>query len=95
LTPDEKTLVSSGDARVTYENAKIDLKDKVENARLSYEQTKESYNSAQELRRATIIQLDANRENAKIALEQAERDASKLRVTAPVDGVIARVIGNV
>lgn len=95
MTPDEKTLVSSGDARVTYENAKIDLKDKVENARLSYEQTKESYNSAQELRRATIIQLDANRENAKIALEQAERDASKLRVTAPVDGVIARVIGNV
>jgi multidrug resistance efflux pump len=67
----------------------------VENARLSYEQAKKSYETAQELRQATIIQLDANRENAKIALEQAERDASKLRVTAPVDGVIARVIGSV
>jgi hypothetical protein len=95
LNPDEKTLVSSGDARVTYENAKIDLKDKVENARLNYEQAKKSYDTAQELRRATIIQLDANRENARIALEQAERDASKLRVTAPVDGMIARVIGSV
>lgn len=42
-----------------------------------------------------MIQLDANKENAKIALAQAERDYAKLRVIAPVDGVISRVIANV
>jgi multidrug efflux pump subunit AcrA (membrane-fusion protein) len=96
LTADELTqIASSADIRVTYENAKIDLKDKIENARLNFEQAKKSYDTAQALKWATLIQLDANRENAKIALQQAERDASKLRVTAPVDGIISRVIANV
>lgn len=71
------------------------MKDKVENARLSLEQAKKSYETAQSLRDATLIQLDANKENAKIALAQAERDYAKLRVTAPVDGIISRVIANV
>ncbi|MBC7498816.1 HlyD family efflux transporter periplasmic adaptor subunit [Candidatus Gracilibacteria bacterium] len=96
FTPEETILVSSNnDIRITYENARIDLKDKVENARLNFEQAQKSYDTAQALKSATLIQLDANRENAKIALQQAERDASKLRVTAPVDGIISRVIASV
>ena len=96
LTPDETTLVNSNnDIRITYENARIDLKDKIENARLNFEQAKKSYDTAQALKWATLTQLDANRENAKIALQQAERDASKLRVTAPIDGIISRVIASV
>jgi multidrug efflux pump subunit AcrA (membrane-fusion protein) len=86
---------SNNDIRITYENARIDLKDKIENARLNFEQAKKSYDTAQALQTATLVQLDANRENAKIALQQAERDASKLRVTAPVDGIISRVIASV
>ncbi len=96
LTADENTLINSNnDIHITYENARIDLKDKIENARLNFEQAKKSYDTAQALKWATLVQLDANRENAKIALQQAERDASKLRVTAPVDGVISRVIASV
>ena len=86
---------SNNDIRITYENARIDLKDKIENARLNFEQAKKSYDTAQALKSATLIQLDANRENAKIALTQAERDAAKLRVTAPIDGIISRVIASI
>lgn len=96
LTSEENTIINaSNDLKVTYENARIDLKDRIENARLSLEQAEKAYNTAQALRDATLIQLDANKENAKIALAQAERDYAKLRVIAPVDGVISRVIANV
>ncbi len=96
LTSEENTIINaSNDLKVTYENARIDLKDRIENARLSLEQADKAYNTAQALRDATLIQLDANKENAKIALAQAERDYAKLRVIAPVDGVISRVIANV
>ena len=96
LTAEEQSQVnSSTDIKVTYENTRIDLKDKIENARLTFEQAKKSYDTAQALKWATLIQLDANRENAKIALQQAERDASKLRVSAPIDGIISRVIASI
>ena len=81
--------------KVTYENARIDLKDKIENARLTFEQAKKSYDTAQALKVATLIQLDANRENSKISLDQAERDANKLRVIAPINGIISRVIASI
>ena len=96
LTPEEQTTINnSADLKISYENARIDIKDKIENARLSLEQAKKSYETTQALRSATLIQLEANKENANIALSQAERDYAKLRVTAPVDGIISRVIASV
>jgi multidrug resistance efflux pump len=96
LTTDElESINKNADLKISYENARIDIKDKIENARLTLEQAKKSYDTTQALKWATLIQLDANRENANIALSQAERDYSKLRVTAPVDGIISRVIANV
>ena len=96
LTPEEQTLINNNnDLKVSYENSRIDIKYKVENTRLSLEQAKKAYDTAQALNSATLIQLDANKENANIALAQAERDYAKLRVTAPVDGIISRVIANV
>lgn len=96
LTVDEQAqIAASADLKVSYENARIDIKDKIENAKLSLEQSKKSYDTALALKSATLIQLEANRENANIALAQAERDYSKLRITAPVDGIISRVIASV
>ncbi len=96
LTPEEQSLINSNnDLKVSYENSRIDIKDKIENARLTLEQAKKSYDTAQALKWATLIQLDANRENANIALAQAERDYAKLKITAPVDGIISRIIANV
>ena len=90
-----ENINASNDLKVSYENARIDYKDKVENARLSVEQSKKSYETAQSLRTATLVQLEANKENAKIALAQAERDYSKLRVTAPVDGIASKILSSV
>lgn len=96
LTSEElNSINATNDLKISYENARIDLKDRVENARLNLEQAKKAYDTAQALNSATLIQLDANKENANIALAQAERDYSKLRITAPVDGIISRVIANV
>ncbi len=96
LTAEEQnTINSSNDLKLSYENARIDIKDKIENSRLSLEQAKKSYETTQALQTATLIQLEANKENANIALSQAERDYSKLRIVAPVDGIISKVIGSV
>lgn len=96
LTSDEQSKIDSSiDLKISFENARIDIKDKIENARLSLEQAKKSYETAQALETATLIQLEANKENANIALSQAERDYAKLRITAPVDGIISKVIASV
>lgn len=96
LTPDEQTLInSSADLKVTYENTRLDIKDKVENARLAVEQAQKAYTTAQELQRATINQLSASRESSRLSLLQAERDYAKLRISAPVDGIISKVIASV
>ena len=94
-TEEQNTINSNNDLRLSYENTRIDIKDKIENARLSFEQAKKSYETAQALQTATLIQLEANKENANIALSQAERDYAKLRVTAPVDGIVSKIITNV
>jgi multidrug resistance efflux pump len=96
LTAEEIALTNRNtDTKIAYDNARIDYKDKIENTRLNMEQAKKSYDTALALQSATLVQLDASRENAKIALQQAERDASKLRIAAPVDGIISRVIASV
>jgi multidrug resistance efflux pump len=94
-TEEENSINASKDLKLSYENARIDIKDKIENSRLNLEQAKKSYETAQALQSATLIQLEANKENANIALSQAERDYAKLRITAPVDGIISKVIGSV
>lgn len=95
LTPEEMILINSNsNLKVTYENARIDLEDRLKNAKLSLEQAEVGYKNAQVLRDATIKQLLAGKRSAEIALEQAKRDYSKLRINAPVDGTITRVIAN-
>ncbi|MBX9809025.1 biotin/lipoyl-binding protein [Candidatus Gracilibacteria bacterium] len=96
LTVEEKnTINSSNDLKLSFENAKIDTKDKIENAKLSLEQAEKAYETSMALKATTLVQLEANKENANISLAQAERDYAKLRITAPVDGIISRVIGSV
>ena len=41
---------SSNDLKISYENARIDIKDKIENSRLSLEQAKKAYDTAQALK---------------------------------------------
>ena len=90
------TLINgNANLKITYENARIDLDDRLKSAKLSLEQADIGYTNAKILRDATIKQLFASRRSADIALEQAKRDYSKLRVTAPVDGTITKVITNV
>jgi multidrug resistance efflux pump len=77
---------------LTYETTKLTLTDTIKNAKLSLEQSETAYKNAIALKDATLVQLLATKKNADIALEQARRDYSKLRIIAPVDGVISKVI---
>lgn len=96
LTPAESAMINgSTDIKVTYESSRIDLKDRIENAKLATEQAKLTYDNAIRIRDATIAQLDATRKNAQISLDQARRDYSKLSISAPVDGTITKMIANV
>ncbi len=96
LTTEEKSLLSgNSDLNITFQNARIDLEDRVKNAKLTLEQAEVGYKNAQILREATIKQLFASKRSAEIALEQAQRDYAKLHVVAPVDGTITRVLTSV
>jgi multidrug resistance efflux pump len=91
------TQLNSGgsDRRITYENTRLTLADAIRNAKLSLEQSDSGYKNALALKDATLTQLIATKKNAEISLEQARRDYAKLRIIAPVDGVIGKVIGSV
>jgi multidrug resistance efflux pump len=89
-----KLINDNSNLKVTYENARIELEDKLKNTKLSLEQAEVGYKNAQILRDATIKQLLAGKRSAEIALEQARRDYAKLRINAPLDGTITRVIAN-
>ncbi len=96
ITPEEQAIIDgSNDIRVTYESARIDLKDRLENAHFSLEQSQLGYDNAIKIRVATLAQLDASRRNTEITLDQARRDYSKLSIAAPVEGNITKVIANV
>ncbi len=96
LTPEELAIINgSNDLRVTYESARIELKDKVENAKLNMSQAKTAYDTSMNLRDATLAQLEASRKSTVLSLEQARRDYSKLSIAAPVEGTVTKVIANV
>ena len=96
LTPAELAIINgSNDLKVTYESTRIDFKDKVESAKLNMSQAKTAYDTAMNLRDATIAQLEASRKSTSLSLDQARRDYAKLSVSAPVEGVVTRVIASV
>lgn len=96
LTPSEQAIINgSSDMKLTYENARIDFKDKIESAKLSMSQAKTAYDTAMSLRDATIAQLEAARKTTALNLDQARRDYAKLSVSAPVEGMITKVIASV
>ena len=96
LTTDELALINwSANLKVTYENARIDLSDKLKNAKLTLEQAEVWYKNAKILRDATLKQLTAAKKSAEITLEQAKRDYSKLRIAAPLEWTITRIIASV
>ncbi len=70
---------------MTYENARIALRESIENARLSLEQAESSYTNAMTVKSATLTQMSSLRANAEIALAQARREYAKLAITAPVE----------
>jgi multidrug resistance efflux pump len=93
LTPTEEAILAgSTDMRVTYETTRLDLRDRIDNANLSLEQAKNSYDSAVKIRDATLTQLRAVRENAIIGLAQARRDYAKLSISAPVEWIVTRLL---
>ncbi len=96
LTKEEQNLIDTNtDLRITYQNLRLTLSDQIKNAKLSLEQADSAYKNAKSILDATLVQLEASKKSAQIALEQAKRDYAKLRVVAPVDGNIWKITANV
>lgn len=96
LSSEEKSsLESNPEAKLAFDTNRINLKDQIDNAKLSVEQAEKSYKSAVELQGATISQLDASMKNAEISLDQARRDYRKLTISAPIDGTVTKILTNV
>lgn len=96
LTSEEQSSLSANtEAKLAFDTNRITLKDQIDNAKLSLEQADKAYKTSVELRDATLDQLDANKRNSEIALDQARRDYSKLTISAPIEWNITKVIANV
>jgi multidrug resistance efflux pump len=96
LTPLElQSLEKTKDMKLTYENTRIDLRDRISATELALKQAENAKNTALKARDATLSQLGASRESGVLTLEQAKREFSKLTIMAPFDGSVTRVIASV
>ena len=92
ITPDELAVLSgSEDMRLTYENTRLDLKDKLKSVELALKQSTVARDNALKNRDLTLNQLSASRSSTELSLEQAERDYSKLVLKAPFDGSVTKI----
>ena len=78
--------------KLAYDNVKLDIKNNIAQAELALKQAEDGVVNAKKLRDATLNQLNASRSNAELALAQAQRAASKLSITAPVSGIVTKVL---
>lgn len=96
LSPEEVSMLASNQSmNISYKLAKLDLDNAIKNAKLSLEQADVSYINTRTLRDATIRQLLAAKQSAEIWLEQAKRDYGKLRVNAPVEWTITKILTSI
>lgn len=96
LTPEELKLIQQdSELKLAYENNNLNVSDSLANAKLAMDQAKTMLDNVKKLRAATESQLAASRQNAVISLEQAQRNASRLSVRAPIAGTITKIIAEV
>lgn len=96
LNADEITFLSgSQDAKLTYENTRVDLKDRLKTVELALRQAESARNNARKGKELTLNQLAASRNSNTLSLEQAKREYSKLAAIAPFDGTVTKVIASV
>lgn len=88
---DFNKLQKDQDLKLAYQNADLQTRQSLENAKLSVEQAKEALENAKKIQAATKEQLAVSRKNAEISLLQAERNASKLAIVAPISGTITKI----
>lgn len=96
ITTDEAIFLSgSQDAKLTFDNTRVDLKDKIKTVELALKQAESARDNARKNKELTLNQLSATRNSSDLALEQAKREYSKLAVIAPFDGTVTKVSASV
>ena len=81
--------------KLAYQNADLSVREAIDNAKLSVSQAKDAWENAKKIKTTTERQLVASLNNAQIGLAQAERNAGKLTVTAPIAGTITKISAEV
>lgn len=93
FTPAElNSLNTDSSLKLAYDNAQLDIKNTLSQAEIALKQAEDGVTNAKKLRDATLNQLSASKSNAEIALAQAERAAGKLNITAPVNGIVTKIL---
>ncbi len=81
--------------KLAYQNADLSVREAIDNAKLNVSQAKDAWENAKKIKATTERQLVASLNNAQIGLAQAERNAGKLTVTAPIAGTITKISAEV
>lgn len=85
------TLQADSELKLNFNNAQLSLKENIDAAKLALDTATTALENAKKLRDATLNQLRASTENARLAVTQAERNAAKLTLTAPIAGVVTKI----
>lgn len=88
-------LETDEELKLAYANTDLNNKQAIDNAKISLDQAKTALENTQRAKSATENQQNFSLQNANIAVMQAQRNASKLRVTAPINGTITKVVAQV
>ncbi|PID83791.1 hypothetical protein CSB09_04365 [Candidatus Gracilibacteria bacterium] len=78
--------------KLRYKEILLSLQNKDAQAKIGLEQAQQSYENTKKIKQATLSQLQANIERAQIALQQAQYNASKLTIRAPMKGMITKIL---
>ncbi len=88
-------LQTDSELQLAYANADLNTKQAIDNAKIALDQAKTALENAERSKTATENQQNFALQNANIAVAQAQRNASKLTVTAPINGTITKVVAQV
>lgn len=96
LSSDEFNLLQKDpELNLAYKNADTETKQAIDNAKITVDQAKTALENAKKSKAAAQKQMEFSLQNAQIGVSQAQRNAAKLVVKAPINGTVVKVMGEV
>ncbi|MBS9783779.1 HlyD family efflux transporter periplasmic adaptor subunit [Candidatus Gracilibacteria bacterium] len=93
LTPEElDTIENNPELKIHYQEALLKLQNSNSQAKIALTQAEKMLENTKKVKIANLAQIQAGIDSARIALQQAQYNAAKLRISAPMSGIITKIL---